>query len=121
MNLSTQELAQLRADAEDYLPDTCTLQTKTETSDSMGGWTESWANTYTSVECRLAPMQSMRVEALEADQLTAASRWILTVHHDQTINVEMRVVHDSVTYEIESLHATHSQRAAKRAVLARVD
>lgn len=118
MTLSTLELAQLRADQSTYLPDTCTLQVLTETSDSQGGFTRSWANTHTSVACRVAPVQSSRGEAIRGDQLGAVSLWTLTVAHNQALTVAMRCVHGGVTYEIVALHGTHSNRGAKRATLA---
>ena len=121
MTLSTLEIAQLRSDQSDYFPDTATLQTKAETSDGMGGFTLVWSNTHTSVSCRLSPMTSARGAEVEGDQLSEFSRWILSVAHNQTINEEMRVVHDSVTYEIESLEDTHSNRTARRAYLRKVD
>ena len=120
-SLSTRELRQLRADQEDYFPDTCTLQTKTETTDSQGGFTVSWANTHTGVKCRVMPIQTSRAEQVEGDQLAAYSRWILRVPFDQTIDEEMRVVHDSVTYEIERLTDTHSDVTAVGAVLVKLD
>ena len=121
MGLSTLEIAQLRADQGDYFPDTCTLQTVTRTSDSQGGWTDAWANTHTSVACRLAPIRASLVETMEGDQVSAASRWVLSVAHNQTIAEDMRVVHDSETYEIEHLEDTHSNRTARRAYLMRLD
>lgn len=121
MNLSTAELAQLRSDAEDYLPDTCTLQTVAKTSDGMGGWTEVWSDTYTSVTCRLAPEQTAQTEGMTAAQIAAITRWVLTIHHDQAIDETMRVVHDSETYEVVRLDDTHSNRTAKRAHLVRLD
>lgn len=120
-NLSTSELAQLRADAEDYLPDTCTLQTVTRTADSIGGWSESWADTYTGVACRIAPQRMSRAEALLGGQLAAVTGWILTLHHDQAIDETMRVVHGGETYEVVQLEDTHSNRTAKRVQLRRVD
>ena len=121
MSLSTLEIAQLRGDQDDYFPDTCTLQTVAKTSDDQGGWTEEWTNAYTSVACRLAPIRASLVETLEGDQISAASRWILSVAHNQTIAEDMRVVHDSETYEIEHLEDTHSNRTARRAYLMRLD
>lgn len=121
MSLSTSEIAQLRSDATAYQPDTCTLQTVTLTSDSQGGWTESWANTYTSVGCRLAPVQTSEPEEIEDEQVQALSRWVLTIAHDQTIDETMRVVHDSETYEVDHLEDTHSNRTAKRVYLRRLD
>lgn len=121
MSLSTLEIAQLRADAADYMPDTCTIQVKTVSRNSTGGFTESWASTYTSVACRLAPLQSQNVETLEGSQITSATRWVLTVAHNQTLDETMRVVHGSDTYEVEHLEDTHSNRTAKRAYLRRLD
>lgn len=121
MSLSTLEIAQLRADQTDYFPDTCTLQTVARTSDDQGGWTDAWSNTHASVSCRLSPIKASLVETLEGDQVSAASRWILSVAHNQTIAEDMRVVHDSETYEIEHLEDTHSNRTARRAYLMRLD
>ena len=121
MNLSTGELDQLRADAEAYLPDTCTLQTVALTSDGMGGYTAVWSNTYTSVACRMSPEQTAQTEGMTGGQIAAITRWVLTIHHDQAIDETMRVVHDSETYEVSRLDDTHSNRTAKRAHLVRLD
>ena len=120
MTLSTLEIAQLRADQADYWPDTCTIQTSTRTADGQGGYTITWANTYTSVACRLAP-ERQQGEMMAGEQLAAVTAWVLTVAHNQTIDETMRVVHDSETYEIASLEDTHSNRTAKRAHLRRLD
>lgn len=121
MTLSTQEVAQLRAEQSAFLPDTCILQTVTRTSDGQGGWAESWANTHTSVSCRLSPVTVSQVEMVEGGQVQAASRWVLTVAYNQALDETMRVVHSSETYEIEHLEDTHSNRTAKRAYLRRLD
>ncbi|HUW08890.1 MAG TPA: head-tail adaptor protein [Anaerolineae bacterium] len=121
MSLSTLEIAQLRADQTDYHPDTCILQTLTRTLDSVGGWSETWANTYTSVACRMAPLQMNRPETIDGAQMASTTRWILSVAHNQALDAIMRCVHDSTTYEIEHVEDTHSNRTARRAYLRRVD
>jgi len=121
MSLSANELAQLRADAEAYLPDTCTIQTATESRTAIGGFTETFANTYTSVACRLAPIRTDQGERLEGHQIAALGRWILTLHHDQVIAEGDRVIHDSETYEVAHIEDTHSNRTARRVYLRRVD
>lgn len=121
MALSTLEIAQLRTDASDYFPDTATIQTIARTSDGMGGWTEAWSNTYTSVACRLAPARATRDETLRGEQISAYSQWVLTIAHNQAIDETMRVVHDSETYEVLRLEDTHSSRTAKRVYLVRLD
>jgi len=119
--LSTNEIAQLRAEASSYLPDTCTLQVSTKTIDTIGGWSTAWANTYTSVACRLAPVVAQKAEAVVGSELAAVTSWVLTVAHNQALDETMRVVHGSDTYEIAQLQDTHSNRTAKRAFLRRVD
>ena len=121
MSLSTLELSQMRHDQDDYLPDTCTIQVPTEVRTSDGGFTVSYANTYTSVACRLSAMRSDQGEQVEGEQLSAMTRWILTIAHDQTIAVDYRVVHDSTTYEVAHVEDTHSHRTARRVYLRRLD
>ena len=119
--LSTLEIAQLRSDASAYLPDTCTIQVKTNTIDAIGGWATTWANTYTSVACRLAPMLAQRAETMVGSELAAVTNWVLTIAHNQAIDETMRVVHDSETYEVVQIEDTHSNRTAKRVYLRRMD
>ena len=119
-NLSTGELAQLRRDAENYLPDTCTIQYVTQTADTMGGWSESWTDRGTAIDCRLAPL-SLDGERIEGEQITAMSRWVLTLHHDQTVEVDDRVTHDSKTYQVVGIRDRHSNQSATRAELRLVE
>ena len=119
MNLSTLELAQLRADQSGYWPDTCTIQTRAQTADSVGGWTDTWSNTYAGVACRLAPKATAQREALDAEQLDNLTAWVLTVAQNQVIDETMRVVHNSETYEVTYVEDTHSNRTARRAYLRR--
>ena len=117
MSLSTLELAQLRSDANDYLPDICTLQTVARTADDYGGWDEAWSNTYTSVACRLAVMPLNRPEGMDGSALSSLTRWLFAVPYNQAIDATMRVVHDSVTYEVEAVEDQQSNRASRHAYL----
>jgi SPP1 family predicted phage head-tail adaptor len=119
--LSTLELSQLRADANDYLPDTCTLQTLTRTPDGYGGWTETWANTHTGVACRVAGVPLNHPEGIDAAQVSSLTRWLLAVPYNQALNAEMRCVHDGATYEIEAVEGEHSHRITKHAYMRRAD
>ena len=121
MGLSALELAQMQADQADYWPDTCTIQVPSTTRTTDGGFTTSYANTYTSVSCRVAPRTSQQVELLEGEQVSTVSRWVLTVAYNQALAEDYRVVHDGETYEIEHLEDTHSNRTARRAYLRRLD
>ena len=120
MTLSTLEIAQLRRDAETYMPGTAILYTKTVTTTTMGGQSESWAAAAT-VECRLAPQAMGMGEVIGGAQLTSPTAWVLTVHHDQAIDATQRVEFDGDTYQIERVEDDHSNRTARRAYLRRLD
>ena len=117
MSLSTLELAQLRSDANDYLPDTCDIQTVERTADDYGGWTEEWTDTYETISCRLAAVPLNRPESIDGAQLGSLTRWLLAVPYNQAIDATMRVVHDSVTYEVEAVEDLQSNRASRHAYL----
>lgn len=115
--MGTTDLAYVRSQAEDALPDTVDLQTYTRISDGQGGFTESWASAYQSVPARLAPTTGR--ERLRAGARSEEAESILTVAWDQTLDATMRVLHQDSTYEI-ILVLGHSYLTAKRALLKRL-
>ena len=120
MSLSTLEIAQLRADADDYMPDTCIIQSPTITIDAIGGQSTSWAAAAT-VSCRLAPQLAGMGEVINAAQITSPTSWVLTVAHDQAIDATQRVVVSSDAYQVERVEDDHSNRTARRVYLRRLD
>lgn len=120
MGLSTKELADMREVADDYFPDTCTIQVPTNSAGSMGGPAQSFANTYTSVACRVDPMGAGS-ESEVASALEGQSGWWLNIPYDQDIDITYRVVHDSITYEVKSVVDTQSYRTIRRAAMVRVN
>jgi hypothetical protein len=118
--LSAQELTDMRTIADDFFPDTCTIQAKTESAGAMGGVSHSWANTYTGVACRLDP-QGFGSEGVRNAALEGQSTFILNIPYDQAISIEDRVVHSGKTYEVVSVWDTHSYSTIRRAELTRVD
>jgi len=119
--ISAGELTAMRAVAEQAMTATCTIQTFTNTPDGMGGFSQSWANTYTSVVCRLAARNVAGSDQLEGDQFKAVTSWVLTVPYDQVVTVQNRVVIGGDTFEVESLQDDHDYRTARRLYLRRVD
>lgn len=114
------ELAAMRAEAALALPDTCTIQTATETN-TKGSVAVTYANTYTNVPCRLAA-NSGHSEGVSGEKLTAVAGFILTVAFDQAIAATNRVVMGGVTFEIISVaNEVASYRTTRRAYLTRVD
>lgn len=119
MALSTAELAQLRADAEAYMPDTCTIQTVTRTADTMGGWTEVYADTYTLVPCHI--WQLSGTERDVAGRMSEVTGWVLNVAHDQALTPTMRVIHGGNTYQVNDINEDGSQKLHRRARLTRIE
>jgi SPP1 family predicted phage head-tail adaptor len=117
--ISAAELTDMRAIADDFFPDTCTIQTRTESVDALGGVTQTWANTYTSVACRLDPIGGN--EQVSNLVLEGESHWMLNISYDQAISIEDRVIHDGKTYEVAAVVDTQSYRTIRRAELRRVD
>lgn len=118
--ISTGELERMQGTQESALPDTCTIQTRTQSVDALGGITHSYANTYTGVACRL-DVASQGSETVRNSAVQAESGWTLTVAHNQAIGVTDRVIHSSLTYEVAAVEASQSWLTVRQAHLVRVN
>jgi len=119
--LTGAELTDMRDEAELALPDTCTIQTPTDTN-TKGSVATTYANTYTSVPCRLANRNRFNQERELGMGLVAITDYVLTVAFDQAIEPAYRVVHGGVTYEVITVdNANASWRTTRRATLKLVD
>lgn len=75
-----------------------TVQTLTNSVDSMGQAIPSWANTYTDEPASLDPTSGG--EGLRGRQVEAGISAVFTVHYRSTYVPEMRVTHNGITYGI---------------------
>ena len=119
MGLTAAELTSMRRIADDFLPDTCTIQMRSGSVDATGGLVWTYANTYTAIPCRLAGGSGG--EAVVNEALEGQSVWTLTLAHDQAIGIQDRVVHAGLTYEVINVNADQSYLTVKRVGLARVN
>lgn len=99
--LPADELAQLRTDLEQTLPDSGTILALTRTSDNQGGWSESWGGT-TSVACRLDFIGGR--EGLTGEALLPYTRAIVTLPQATTITAQNRFSHSSGTYSVQTVN-----------------
>jgi hypothetical protein len=118
--LTTQELTDMRVIADDFFPDVCAIRTPAITIGAMGGITTAWDNTYTDVACRLDP-ESGGSEAVVNLALEGKSTWILNIPFDQAIEIDYKVRHQSLEYDIVRINDTHSYSTIRRALLTRVN
>jgi hypothetical protein len=119
--ISESELASLRAEAESALPDTCTIQTATQTN-TKGSVSTSYASTYTAVPCRVSPVNRQAAERDLGAALASVTDWVLTVGQAQALAATNRVLFGGVTYEVIAVtQGAGSWATAKRAYLRRVN
>lgn len=118
--LSDAELDACREMAELAMPDTCTIQTRTETN-AKGSVVVTYANTYTGVKCRIMPVNRSTTEYARGEKISDEALYVLTVPWDQAISPQDRVVCNGITYEITLVHANHAYRTARRAELSLVN
>ena len=102
--LPADELAQIRVDLETTLPDTCNILTLSRTSDSQGGWSETWGTATLAVECRFDFIARSSSERVTANALLPYSEAIVTFPQDTTITEQNRIEHNSVTYSVQSVN-----------------
>ena len=100
--LPAAELAQLREDLQNTLPDTCNILSLTRTSDSQGGWTEVWGTATLSVSCRLDFIGGN--EALNSGALYPYLRAIVTLPQATTISAQNRIEHNGNTYTVQAVN-----------------
>ena len=120
--MTATELAQLRADFAELMPDTAVIQSVTLVSDGAGGNTPSWAAvTGGTVACRIDPLnlRGSRVQ-LVAIQESLLVSYQGTFPHDAPLAENYRVVTGSNTYEVVQLDVDHSNRACRRAILSEI-
>lgn len=111
--LSDAELAAIRADVLNLLPDTCNLLTVTNTSDGQGGFTQTWGTVDTCVKCRLDPIRGS--EQIAGEAIRPFHTFVLTLPYDVTITEQYRVEIGTYTYNVTSIDPNKSWRASVRA------
>lgn len=89
------------------LPDTCTIQRRTQASDGAGGQTDTWADLYTDVPIRVEPFSAIRAgtEQVIAMKLTSLEPRIVVLQRGQDVLVEDRIVYQGTALEVKGISA----------------
>lgn len=91
--LNSRQLRQLRAINNQFLPDRCTIQRDTRTSDGKGGTTLVSSTLAANVMCRLSRTSTGRgAEMIQGGRLTSVGDWTIYLPHGQAIDEKDRVV-----------------------------
>lgn len=112
--MDANELARIRDDIDNLLPDTAYILSVTYVSDGYGGLTETWGTALTSA-CRIDPLNGTEVLAGGAIQPYHAFQ--LTLPHDTALTTEERIKIGTVTYSVKDVDNGKSWSASTRAVL----
>jgi len=99
--LSSLELAALRADLEETLPDTATIERPVFTADGYGGQTLSYTKVGTAA-CRLTPTRV--TEEMIASGLRAITAWRVILPADTDVQAEDRLTVDSRTLRVVGVY-----------------
>lgn len=118
--LSTSELAALRADILDLLPDTCRIERPTYVN-VAGDVTETWGTATASVECRFDPDRLRREQETVAEREAGVARYIVTLPYDADVQDGDRLYFDGEYYQIFQLHNQHSMNGSVRCRVTRVE
>jgi SPP1 family predicted phage head-tail adaptor len=114
--LTDAELEVLRAQMVDLLPETVITQRATVTVSDYGGVSETWTAVGTAWG-RIDPASAQ--STMIASQESGATYYQLTVEYNAVLADGDRVSVGGVTYQVKSLHADHSKRAVRRAIVVR--
>lgn len=118
--LTSDELATLRAEMLDLMPDTCVIQRPATTVGSAGFAAKTYSAVGTAA-CRLDPLKKQLDKEVLAMQETTAYYRQLTVPYDTDLRAEDKVVIGGRTYEVRQLDDDHSLRAVRRAVVVKTE
>lgn len=124
LGISTSQLARMRAQVLELLPDTAILQSVSYSGDDMGsqGTAIYTAVSGGTVGCRVDPLGTRggQLELYQARE-TLTKLYQLTVPFDAPLLADYRVVINAQNYSVIQLDVDHSWNVSKRAIIAEVE
>lgn len=111
--VTSDEIAQMRDEAELALIDSAVISRETGSSDAQGGVTSSWSAAGT-VLCRVSPMNAGAYEGERADRVSAQSEWIVTFPYGTDVTERDRFTCLGVTYEPIEVKAPRTWELTRR-------
>lgn len=117
MALSSDELTAIRDTVAELLPDTGgAVLVSTQTSDGMGGFTQTWGTAAGTISYRLDPLRGSERLAAEAQQGFQAYQ--LTLPHDTTVTTAHRFEDgDGNQYAVKSVDGSKSWLSSVRCMV----
>ena len=117
--LTVKELAQMREDIEDLMPDVCSILSVAYTSDGEGGMAETWGTATANVACRIDYRSGS--EKMTGGAIQSYSKAVLSLPYTTTISTKNRIQIDSYVWAVLSINDKQSWDVIRRAELERVE
>lgn len=116
--ITNAELTDIRSAIEDLLPGTCNILSATRTSDSQGGYTETWGTATADLSCRIDNVS--KSEQLFGGVIQPFTGFVLSLPWDTTITTAHRVEIGSTYYNVRGVDNGKSWNAVVRALIEEV-
>ena len=118
IGLTVKELAQMRADIEDLMPDTCDILSVAYTSDGEGGMTEAWGTALADVACRVDYRSGS--EKMTGGAIQPYNKAVISLPYTTALTTKHRVKVDDFVWAVLSVNEGQSWDVVRRAELERV-
>ena len=116
--LTVKELAQMRADIEDLMPDTCDILSVAYTADGEGGMAETWGTALANVNCRIDYRSGS--EKVTSGAIQSYSKAVLSLPYTTALTTKHRIKLDEYVWSVLSVNEGQSWDVVRRAELERV-
>ena len=116
--LTARELAQMREDIEDLMPDTCDILSVAYTSDGEGGMTEAWGTALADVNCRIDYRSGS--EKMTGGAIQPYNKAVISLPYTTALTTKHRVKLDDFVWAVLSVNEGQSWDVVRRAELERV-
>lgn len=123
LGLTSSQLAKMRSQTEELMPDTAVIYSPTNTVDSMGAPSQTYVPVSGgTVVCRVDPLNIRGNQlAIVAGREATSLRYQLTVPYDAPLETDYQIIINSNTYEIIQFDTAHSWNVSKRAIINEVE
>ena len=116
--LTARELAQMREDIEDLMPDVCDILSVAYTSDGEGGMTEAWGTALANVACRVDYRSGS--EKMTGGAIQPYNKAVISLPYTTALTTKHRVKLDDSVWAVLSVNEGQSWDVVRRAELERV-
>ena len=117
--LTARELAQMREDIEDLMPEVCDILSVAYTSDGEGGMAETWGTATANVACRTDYRSGS--EKTTGGAIQPYSKAVISLPYTTAITTKHRVKLDDYIWSVKSVNEGQSWDVVRRAELERAE